>query len=223
VLTRSLALVLAAALVAGCAGATQSAAPKPSPTEAGLAAASPSTEPSPSPTPTPEPTVAPTPTPTPVPTATPTPTPKPTPTPWLAYKSKRFHYKIKYPPTWIVTPGSSKLSDTFDDFQSHWVYVDRDTVRSGYVSLSLTQSSRIAYYKSHYKAKLLTKKSLKVAGWPARLLTFRGTEDGQKLYIQVLFLAKGRVGYDLLMFSYDGNRKADQALFKRIWRTFRRT
>ena len=219
--TRSFALVLAATLIAGCAQGTQTAAPEPSPTTGGLAAASPSTETSPTATPTPEPTPAPTPTPD--PTATPTPTPAPTPTPWLAYKSKRFHYKITYPPTWIVTPGSAKRSDLFDDARSTWVYVDRDTIRTGTVSLGITQSNQIAYYKSHYKAKLLTKKSLKVAGWPARLLTFRGTDDGQKLYIQVLFVAKGRAGYFLRMFTFDGNRKADQALFKKIWKTFRRT
>jgi hypothetical protein len=33
----------------------------------------------------------------------------------------------------------------------------------------------------------------------------------------------GRVGYFLVSYSDDGNRKADQALFKKIWKTFRRT
>jgi hypothetical protein len=164
-----------------------------------------------------------TPTATPEPTATPTPTPAPTPTPWLAYRSKRFHYKIKYPPTWIVTPGSARLSDLFDDFGTHALYVERDTIRTGTISLSLTESSQVAIYKSHYRAKVISRKSIRVDGWPARLITMKGNDDGRKLYIQAIFVGRGRVGYFLTLYSDDGHRKADQALFKKIWKTFRRT
>ena len=205
VLKRSVAVLLAGALLVGCAGSTTTDGPQPSPSPSVLAAASTAHEP------------------TAEPTATPTPAPKPTPTPWAAYRSKRFHYKIKYPPTWIVTPGSSRLSDVFDDSGMHALYVERDTIRTGTISLSLTESSQVALYKSHYKAKVISRKSLKVAGWPARLITMKGTDDGRKLYIQTILVARARVGYFLTLYSDDGNRKADQALFKKIWKTFRRT
>jgi hypothetical protein len=219
VLKRSVAVLIAGALLVGCAGSATTVSPEPSPSPSVLAAASTAPEPTAEPTPSPTPT----PTATPEPTASPTPSPKPTPTPWAAYRSKRFHYKIKYPPTWIVTPGNSRLSDLFDDFGMHALYVERDTIRTGRISLSLTESSQVAIYKSHYKAKVIARKSLRIAGWPARLITMKGTDDGRKLYIQAIFVASGRVGYFLTLYSDDGNRKADQALFKKIWKTFRRT
>ena len=58
-------------------------------------------------------------------------------------------------------------------------------------------------------------------GWPGRLLTFNGSDNGRKLYIQHLILAKGKVGYIVEMFSDQGAAAADKALFKKIYKNFR--
>lgn len=203
----SLCLVLTA-----CGGSQSSASSSP---ESSIAlAASPS--PSPSSSPTPEPT------PSPSPTATPAPTPVPTPEPWKIYKSKRFKYQIKYPPDWVVTPGSAKMADQIDDYSSHFVYVSRDTV-STFVDLAGTVTQEKALLKSHYKAKPLTDKRVSVGSYSGRLLTFTGVNEGRKLYMQVLILKRGAVGYFVEMFSDTGTQPADRKLFQKMYRTFKPT
>jgi hypothetical protein len=142
--------------------------------------------------------------------------------PWKAYKSKRFHYSIKYPPTWIVTPGSVKLADQFDEFSYPVAYVSRDVVTTS-VSVSLTVSHDVAYYKSHYKAKVVSNKAIKLAGWSGRMIIFRGTDDGRILLFQHIILAKGRVAYFLDMVGDNADANADKALFKKMYLTWRPT
>ena len=214
VIARFVMSVALVAVLAACGGTQDTPSPVTTPAVVAVSPAGTSA-------PTASPSVKPSPTPTPAPTATPTPTPKPTPTPWKTYKSKRNDYTIKYPPTWIVTPGTAKLPDAFDDFQ-HFVYVDRDTV-SGTVSLNLTQTAEINFMKSHYHAKVLAIKHLTVAGWPARLIIFNAERDGRKSYIQALVLGKGSVAYFLVWWSDRGNAVADRSFFRKIYLTFRPT
>jgi hypothetical protein len=212
--------IIVALAVAGCGDATSPPAPSPSASDAVVAVASPtSAQPTPSPR-VPQTTPAATPSPTARPTATPTPTPVPTPTPWKTHKSKRFKYSVRYPPDWVVTPGSAKLADQFDDYTTHFVFISRDTVK-GVASVSLTTQHDIATFRSHYKAKLVSNKRVTVRGWTGRLLTFNGKDDGRKIYIQHLILTKGHAGYIIEMFSDRGNAKADRALFKKIYKSFR--
>ena len=180
--------------------------------------------PAPSPSPTPRPTAAPSASPavTPEPAATPTPTPKPTPVPWAVYKSKLFKYQIKHPPDWIVTPGSSSRADQIDDFASHYVFLERDTV-STWVDITGTVDQQKAFYKSHFKAKLISDKKVSVGSLSGRLLTFNGSEDGRKFRIQHLIIARGKVGYFVTMFSDPGNEKADAKLFLRMYNSFKPT
>jgi hypothetical protein len=217
--------VIAALLIAGLVGACGSTAtPAPSSvanadaSTAALTSAGPSAAPSASPSPTP--TTAPTATPT--PTATPVPTPAPTPIPWKTYTSKRFHYKMSYPPDWIVTPGSATLSDAYDNFGYPYVYVTRDTVTNS-VSISRTVTAEIAYFKSHYKAKVLSNVAIKLAGWPGRLLTFSGLDDSVKVVIKEVILGKGKVGYFITMFGESADAVADRALFRKMYLTWRAT
>ena len=140
--------------------------------------------------------------------------------PWKAFVSTRYKYSVKYPPSWVVTKGSAKLADQIDDYTSHFVFLSRDTV-SGVASISLTVTHDTAYYKSHYKGRLASSQKVTVNGWPGRLLTFNGSDNGRKLYIQHLILAKGKVGYIVEMFSDQGAAAADKALFKKIYKTFR--
>jgi hypothetical protein len=207
-------------VVAGCGSET------PQPSGSALAVIQPSASGSSSASSTPlvtaTPRVTPIATPTALPTASPSPTPAPTPVPWKTYTSKRYHYKMQYPPDWIVTPGSSGISDQFDGFADPYVYVSRDVVAAGGIaSLSLTTRHQIAYYKSHYKAKLIVNKSVKIAGWSGRLLIFSGVDNGVKKQFQTLNLSKGRVGYFIDMDGLIQAAKADKALFKKIYLTFR--
>jgi hypothetical protein len=217
--------VIAALLIAGLISACgNTATPAPSSvanadaSTAALTSAAPSAAPSASPSPTP--TTAPTATPT--PTATPVPTPAPTPIPWKTYTSKRFHYKMSYPPDWIVTPGSATLSDAYDNFGYPYVYVTRDTVTNS-VSISRTVTAEIAYFKSHYKAKVLSNVAIKLAGWPGRLLTFSGLDDSVKVVIKEVILGKGKVGYFITMFGESADAVADRALFRKMYLTWRAT
>jgi hypothetical protein len=157
-----------------------------------------------------------------VPVATPQATPAPTPTPWKAYTSKRYHYKIQVPPAWIMTPGKAGYSDQFDDFGYPYVYVYRDTV-SGTASVSVTLTHTLPYYKSHYKTKVLSNKPIKLAGWSGRIVTMRGTDQGQTILIQYILVAKGHVGYNIELWGEDTNASADRVLFKQIYRTWRAT
>jgi hypothetical protein len=168
----------------------------------------------------PSPSVSPTPSPT--PTASPTPTPVPTPEPWKTYKSTRFKYRMSYPPDWVVTPGTSKRADQYDDFSSHFVYVSRDTV-STTVDLAGTVADEKALLKSHYKAKLLTDKKITLGSYSGRILTFNGVSDGRKLYLQIIVIKRGAVGYFIEMFSDRGNEAADRKLFYRMYKSFKPT
>ena len=170
--------------------------------------------------PSPSPTASPTPSPT--PTASPTPTPVPTPVPWKTYKSTRFKYRMSYPPDWVVTPGTSKRADQYDDFSTHFVYVSRDTVSTS-VDLSGTIADEKALLKSHYKAKLLSDKKIALGSYSGRLLTFSGVSEGRKLYLQVIIIKRGAAGYFIEMFSDIGNQPEDRKLFYRMYKTFKPT
>jgi hypothetical protein len=197
-----------AVLASACTGNQGPSAATASPASSVALAASPSPSASPTPSPTP--------------TASPTPTPVPTPVPWKTYKSTRFKYRMSYPPDWVVTPGTSKRADQYDDFSSHFVYVSRDTV-STTVDLAGTVSDEKALLKSHYKAKLLTDKKITLGSYSGRILTFTGVSDGRKLYLQIIIIKRGAVAYFIEMFSDIGNEAADRKLFYRMYKSFKPT
>ncbi len=215
------AVAFAAAVVVGC------DAKPPSETSA-VAQATPSPTPSPTPSASPSPSPSPTPSPTPTatstasPTASPSPTPAPTPTPWPKFSSKRYHYKISYPYGWVATPAASAgYSDQFDNYGFPYVYIDRDTV-SGTASVNLTVPHEVAYYKSHYKAKLISTTKVRLAGgYSGKMLTFNATDNGVKVVIRDLIVANGHRGYFLRMFGEVPSSKADLATFKRMYATWR--
>jgi len=218
-------LVVVSVLVAAC-GSQQ---PSPTPSSA-LAAASATPTPSvaasatPSSTPLASATPVATATAVATPVVTPKPTPQPTPVPWKSYTSKKYHYKISYPPAWIVTPGSGTYSDEFDNFVYPYLYVYRDVVPSGYyVALTKAMNQRIAYFKSHYHASVVSNKSVKVNGWPGRLAILKGKDGVVNLQIQELILAKGRIGYELELMGELDAAASDKALFKRIYSSWHPT
>jgi hypothetical protein len=188
------------------ANVTATASPASSAALAASPSAAPSTSASPSPTPT----------------ASPTPTPVPTPEPWKTYTSKRFKYRLSYPPDWVVTPGTSKRSDQYDDFSTHFVFASRDVV-STTVDLAGTVAAEKALLKSHYKAKQLSDKKISLGSYSGRLMTFSGVDDGRKLYIQNLTIRRGAVAYFIEMFSDAGTEADDRKLFYRMYKTFKPT
>jgi hypothetical protein len=217
---RVITALLIAGVVASCGSQatpapSSPASPAPSPSALTAVASAP-----PSASPSPKPSVAPTPTPQPTPTLAPT--PAPTPVPWKTYTSSRFHYKMKHPPDWVVTPGTAKVSDAYDNFDYPYIYVFRDLVSTS-VSISATVTSEIAYYKSHYKAKLVSNASITLAGWPGRILTFTGTDNGVKVIIKKVIVGKGQAGYFLTMYGEPANAEADRNLFKKMYLTWRPT
>lgn len=201
----------ALALVDGSPTAPRDSAPAASPTS------------SPSPSSSPDATASPTATPSATPS--PTPTPKPTPVPWKAYTSKLFHYKVTYPPSWIVTPGTARLTDQFDGFGYPYAYIWRDVVSAGSIaSVSLTVNHAIATMKSHFHAKVVSNKSIRLAGgYSGRILVFTGIDNGLKVTFRRIFLAKGRVGYFLDLYGDSTEAAADAALFKKLYLSWRPT
>ncbi len=89
--------------------------------------------------------------------------------------------------------------------------------------MSITVTRNVAYFKSHYKAKVISNKPIKLAGWSGRIVTLRGKDQGQTILIQHILVAKGRVGYTIEMWGDDGGAASDRALFKQIYGTWRAT
>jgi hypothetical protein len=228
--SRFRALVVVAVVVITAAGCDSS---KPGPVSSASAvalangsptatkAASPA--PSASPSPSSRPVATASPTATPSPTPTPTPTPKPAPVAWKSYTSKLYHYKVTYPPSWIVTPGNARLTDQFDAFGYPYVYIWRDVVSAGrYASVSLTVNHDIATTKSHYHAKVVSNKSIRLAGgYSGKIVVYAGTDHGLKITIRRIFVAKGRVGYFLDLFGDSTDATADAGLFKKLYLSWR--
>jgi hypothetical protein len=220
---RMLAALLIVGVVAACgseattsAPASQAAGVQATPSTAASSSAAPSSSASATPTSTPVPTT----TPTAAPTAAPTPVP--TPVPWKTYKSKRNHYSIKYPPSWVATPGTAKLADQFDAYGYPYVYVSRDVVTTS-VSISLTVSHDIAYFKSHFKAKLKSNKAISLHGYSGRILVFEGVDNGLKVRIERIIIGKGRVGYFLSLYADLTTAAVDHATFKRMYLSWKPT
>ncbi len=211
-LSRSICTILLATALAACSQAAPGAtSPAASPSD--IAATSPTPEPSATPT------VAPVPTPEPSRTTRPTPTPKP----WLSFESKESRYTIKHPPTWRATPATPGYSDSIDDFAGSVIYIQRDRVSNdSTVSLKETAAHEIAYYKSHYDAKLLSEEVVTfTGGWKGRLMRLAGYENATNTYFQLLLVGKNRIGYFVEWRSIDDDRAADDALFEQIYTTFR--
>lgn len=218
--------ILALLVIAFLAACGDSATPSPSsianadvsPSAGVLPAASvpPSAPASPSPSPLP--------TATPLPTPTPTPSPAPTPVPWKTYTSKRYHYKMQYPPDWVVTPATNDLpSDVYDNYDYPYIYVTRDTVSTS-VAVTRTVNNEISYFKSHYKATLLTNQAISLAGgYSGRVITLKGTDDGVKVVIKEIIVAKGKIGYFIALFGRAENAVLDRSLFKKMYLTWRPT
>jgi hypothetical protein len=168
------------------------------------------------------------PVPTPTPTLTIAPTPVPTPVPWKAYKSKRYHYSISYVSSWIVTPGTTKLSDRFDPYlyprsgpiQPN-VWISRDV--STNISVSRTAAGLIAAAKKDYKAKLTSNKAIRLHGYAGRILVFEGTNGSYKIRVERIFIARGKVGYFISLYTDLTTATADHATFKKMYQSWKPT
>jgi hypothetical protein len=80
----------------------------------------------------------------------------------------------------------------------------------------------IAYFKRHFKAKLISNKSIKLAsGYAGRMLVFDGVSDGLKVTVQHIVVAKGKVAYFIDMFSERAQAAPDKVLFRHIYATWR--
>jgi hypothetical protein len=122
-----------------------------------------------------------------------------------------------------VTPGAAGVPDQFDNYGYPVVTVFRDTV-VGLASVNLTVPREVAYYKSHYKGRLVSTTKVRLAGgYAGKMLTFNATDQGVKVVIRDLIVTKGHHGYFLVMWGETASANADLATFKRMYGTWRPT
>ena len=129
---------------------------------------------------------------------------------------------MKYPPDWVATPATPGYGDSFDDRGSMFVFVDRDVVSAGSVAaLERTAKAEIAYYKSHYDAKVLSNKKAKVAGWNGRLIKMTATSTAWRPTSSCCCWPRVEWATSLDWSSEDDDREADKALFERMYKSFK--
>jgi hypothetical protein len=166
---------------------------------------------------------SPTATPTLAPTATPVPTPSPTPEPWKTFTSKVNKYTIKYPPDWVATAGDKNTLDGFDSFSEARFYVGHG-LETFTVDVGDFIRQDIAYYKSHFKTKVVSNKAIKLAnGYTGRIVEFLGTENSTKVGISHVLVAKGRSWYEINFWLDDPSISSGRELFPDIYKSWRPT
>jgi hypothetical protein len=207
-------VILALLLAGTSAGCGSAVTPPPSVDAAAQAsvAASVGASPSPSPSPTPSPS----------PIASPTAMPSETPTPWRTYTSEVFPYSIQYPPDWTVEGASAGTRDCYyanDLYPAFCVSGAPITV-----SMSEAEANVTSFYKSEYKATLISTTSIKLAGgYAGRILFFEGLRGNVHINIQVIMAAKGEVGSLIEWVGWLSETDADKVLFETIYTTWRPT
>ena len=206
--------LLAIMLVTAC-GSSTSPPPAASNAVADVPSATASSQPSSSTTPSAAPT----------PSATPsaTPTPSPTPEPWQAYASKLNKYSIRYPPAWSVDPGDKDNFDAFDSFGEARFYVGH-SVETYTVDVGDYIRQDISYYKSKFKAKVVSNKPIKLShAYGGRIVEFLGTEDGRKVSISHVLVTKGRSWYEINFWLDYPSTSPGRELFPTIYGSWRPT
>jgi hypothetical protein len=227
-----LACVAASALLlAGCAASTPVATAEP------VAAVA-----SPTATATPIATTAP---PSTTPTAAPSASNGPTPQPTIplaerprTFQSKRYGYSFQYPvnigegpkaialvPTQAEPAGWDEIGDgdgdsTFVDTEDVLLRM-RTRQRPAGATLSTTVESDIAWFKSHFRAKVQKTSKVRIDGYSGRLVTFTGVRrNGDEVFIQdVVVVAKARI-LRIYIFTFAGNEAHDRRWFRDIFETF---
>jgi hypothetical protein len=125
---------------------------------------------------------------------------------------------MTYPPGWVVTPGTATVLDQYDNYGYPYVYVDRAT---GSGSLKASTAFEVAYLKSHYAARLVSNRSIKLAGFPGRLIRLQGKDNGVDVTIQELVLVRGGVGYYISLYAERESFATDATTFETMYRTWR--
>lgn len=91
--------------------------------------------------------------------------------------------------------------------------------------MSKAEANAISFYKSEYKATLISNTSIKVAGgYAGRIFFFEGLDKASaRINIQVILAAKGSVGFLINWYGWGSDADTDKVLFKTIYATWRPT
>jgi hypothetical protein len=90
--------------------------------------------------------------------------------------------------------------------------------------VSLTVTHDVAYWKSHYHAKLISTSSIHLAGgYVGKVLVFRGSDNGEKITFRHIIVARRSVAYFLDLWGDPFTEAADAATFKRMYSSWRPT
>jgi hypothetical protein len=139
---------------------------------------------------------------------------------WKFYTSKRYQYRMGYPETWEVKPGSGRFADGFYGGEEY-VYASR--ARQTRATLSFLTRGILDSLKSitGYKSlKVTANRKARLDGVPARRIEFRGTSSGERVYGQAVYAIKGAFWYFVGFDAYVKHDKETRALFTKFLRTY---
>ena len=187
-------------------------------------------------------TAAPSTTPSAAPSASNGPTPQPT-IPLAerprTFQSKRYGYSFQYPvnigegatavalvPTHAEPDGWDEIVDgdgesAFVDAEDRLLRMRTRSRPAGY-TLSEIVDVDIAWFKSHFHAKVKKTSKVRIDGHSGRLVTFTGVRrDGSKVFIQSVDVLTKTKLLHIYIFTTAGNEGHDRRWFRDIFETFK--
>jgi len=136
---------------------------------------------------------------------------------WNVYTSTRYHYRMGYPSDW-TTYLKDKTYDYFNSATGAFAFATR-TSSKGF-SLNAIASSEVSVDKAKLHATGVTNVAYKLAGAPARLITFHATINGTKSVVYEVIAVKSGYAYDVAWISPTGHEAVDLATFKAMVGSF---
>jgi hypothetical protein len=141
---------------------------------------------------------------------------------WAWRTSKTHKYQVAYPADWEVqAAASAKKDDYYVGWDGSYVGVYRH--KTGGSTLNQITSyitKHLATWSALKSAKLTSNKAITVDGVKGRVLTYRGTYQGDKEWVTEVVLVKGSYVTFVWLVTYHTQIDADRELFNTVLDTF---
>jgi hypothetical protein len=136
---------------------------------------------------------------------------------WQRFTSERFHYALAYPGEWDVVT-TEKGFDLFISPGEPFAFAGRAKVPSG-TTLNVVAKAEIENAKPQFK--LDSNEAYTLDGRKARLLTFHGKVEGEKVVLYFVVSLKSSREYFVAWRAPAGNEAVDRATFEQMLSTYR--